>query len=106
MTTASQKNWRSEFGVAESKPPRFFSGKDDLDSTTPQGHLIRRAFDILALDGVLCADHSPLVYFKQLAAITADEVFRLHKLFWNQGGAPVPCLRMTRMTSCRALSQR
>ncbi len=89
MTSVAQKNWRNEFGVAESKPPRFFSGKDDLDSTTPQGHLIRRAFDILTLDGVLCSDHSPLVYFKQLAVITAEEVFRLHKLFWNHGGAPV-----------------
>ncbi|MBI3467419.1 MAG: N-6 DNA methylase [Planctomycetes bacterium] len=89
MTTATQKDWKKEFGVAESKPPRFFSGRDDLDVTTPQGHLLRRAFDILKLDGILCADHSPLVYFKQLTTITADEVFRLHKLFWNHGGAPV-----------------
>lgn len=89
MPTTTQKDWKKEFGIAESKPPRFFSGKNDLDFTTPQGHLLRRAFDILKLDGILCADHSPLVYFKQLAAITADEVFRLHKLFWNHGGAPV-----------------
>ncbi len=89
MTTAARKNWQDEFGVSESKPPRFFSGKDDLNATTPQGHLIRRAFDVLDLDGVLCADHSPLVYFKQLVTITTDEVFRLHKLFWNHGGAPV-----------------
>jgi len=89
MTTTAQEQWQSEFGVAESKPPRFFSGKSDLDSTTPQGHLIRRAFDILKLDGVLCADHSPLVYFKQLATFADDVVFRLHKLLWNHGGAPV-----------------
>lgn len=89
MTTATQNDWKKEFGVAESKPPRFFSGKGDLDVTTPQGHLVRRAFEILELDGVLCADHSPLVYFKQLTAITADEVSQLHKLFWNHGGAPV-----------------
>lgn len=89
MTTIAQKKWQTEFGVAESKPPRFFSCKDDIDFTTPQGHLIRRAFDVLDLDGVLCVDHSPLVYFKQLATITTDEVFRLHKLFWNHGGAPI-----------------
>lgn len=89
MTSTAKKNWQEDFGVSESKPPRFFSGKSDLDTATPQGHLIRRAFDVLDLDGVLCADHSPLVYFKQLAAITAEEVFRLHKLFWNHGGAPV-----------------
>jgi hypothetical protein len=89
MTAATQKDWKKEFGIAESKPPRFFSGKDDLELTTPQGHLLRRAFDILELDGILCADHSPLVYFKQLTHITADEAWRLHKLFWNHGGAPV-----------------
>lgn len=89
MTSADRKHWQDEFGVSECKPPRFFSGKGDLNAATPQGHLIRRAFDVLDLDGVLCADHSPLVYFKKLAAITVDEVFRLHKLFWNHGGAPV-----------------
>lgn len=89
ISAAAQKDWKKEFGIAESKPPRFFSDKDDLDFTTPQGHLLRRAFDALKLDGILCADHSPLVYFKQLNPITADEVYRLHKLFWNHGGAPV-----------------
>jgi hypothetical protein len=89
MTAATHSDWKSEFGVGESKPPRLFSGKSDLDVTTPQGHLLRRAFDILELDGILCADHSPLVYFKQLTAVTTDEVFQLHKLFWNHGGAPV-----------------
>ena len=89
MISTDQKNWRDEFGISESRPPRFFSGKDDLDSTTPQGHLIRRAFDVLELDGVLCADHSPLIYFKQLVSISVDYVFGLHKQFWNHGGAPV-----------------
>lgn len=89
MTTTSLKDWKHEFGVAGSKPPRFYSGKNDLEFTTPQGHLLRRAFDILKLDGILCADHSPLIYFKQLNPITADEAYRLHKAFWNHGGAPV-----------------
>jgi len=87
MTTAAQQNWRNEFGVAESKPPRFFSGKDDLDSTTPQGHLIRRAFDVLKVDGVLCVDHSPLAYFKVVKQITPQAVVELHRQFWNHGGA-------------------
>lgn len=89
MTSSTQKNWRVEFGIAASKPPRFFAGKDDIDPATPQGHLLRRAFDILELDGILCADHSPLVYFKRLNPITTDNASRLHKLFWNHGGAPI-----------------
>ncbi len=89
MTAARVADWRKDFGIAESRPPRFFSGSADLEVTTPQGHLLRRAFDILQMDGVLCADHSPLVYFKQLRAATSDDIYHLHKRFWNHGGAPV-----------------
>lgn len=89
MNTVSSENWKKEFGVDDNKPPRFFSRKADLDLAAPQGHLLRRAFDILELDGILCADHSPLVYFKQMTTVTANEALRLHKLFWNHGGAPV-----------------
>jgi hypothetical protein len=89
MATANPNDWKSDFGIAESRPPRFFSGKQDLDISVPQSHLLRRAFDILQLDGILCSDHSPIVYFKQLQSIDADEVYRLHKAFWNHGGAPV-----------------
>jgi hypothetical protein len=89
MTSSTETDWRAEFGLTGRKSPRFFASKDDLDPTTQQGHLLRRAFDILELDGILCADHSPLVYFKRLDAITGDNAYRLHKLFWNHGGAPV-----------------
>ena len=89
MSAAAQKEWQKEFGIGQSKPPRFFTGKDRLELTTPQGHLLRRAFDLLELDGILCADHSPLVYFKQLDPITSENASRLHRLFWNHGGAPV-----------------
>jgi predicted RNA methylase len=41
------------------------------------------------LDGVLCAEHSPLVYFKTVKRINAEIAYQLHQQFWNHGGAPV-----------------
>jgi hypothetical protein len=89
MSATTINDWRAEFGVEASKPPRFFSGSDDIELTTPQGHLIRRAFDVLKVNGILCADHSPLIYFKLVNQITQQAVFDLHRQFWNHSGAPL-----------------
>jgi type I restriction-modification system DNA methylase subunit len=89
MTTAPESDWQQEFGVNDRMPPSFFSSKDDLDSTVPQAHVLRRAFDLLDLDGVLCTDNSPLIYFKQVAQLAPTEVADLNQQFWNHGGAPI-----------------
>ena len=44
------------------------------------------------LDGVLCADNSPLVYFRCLEEIDLRTVHKLHRKFWHHGGAPVLAL--------------
>ena len=87
MTTASQTNWKKDFGLDGRKPPSLFTSKDEMTPTTPQAHLLRRAFDILKVDGVLCVDHSPLAYFKLIKRITPNAVFDLHRQFWNHSGA-------------------
>jgi hypothetical protein len=89
MTTATQNDWKTDFGIEGRKPPSLFTSKEELKPATPQAHLLRRAFELLELDGVLCADHSPLIYFKQVKRITAEAVYKLHRQFWNHGGAPV-----------------
>ncbi len=89
MTSAAEKDWKSEFGVDAAPPPRFFAAKQELDATVPQAHLLRRAFDDLKVDGILCADHSPLVYFKKIKRLAPKAVYELHRQFWNHGGAPV-----------------
>ena len=50
---------------------------------------MRRAFDVLKIDGVLCADHSPLAYFKIAKKIAPESIRELHQQFWNHGGAPL-----------------
>jgi len=89
VVTATQEDWRADFGLETRQPPGFFTSKEELNPATPHAHLLRRAFEVLELDGVLCADHSPLIYFKLIKRITAEGVYKLHRQFWNHGGAPV-----------------
>lgn len=89
MSPIVAKDWRAEFGVHERTPPSFFATKDDLTPSTPQAHVLRRAFDLLELDGILCAENAPLIYFKQVANATPKLALQLHRRFWNHGGAPI-----------------
>ncbi|MBL9104290.1 MAG: N-6 DNA methylase [Myxococcales bacterium] len=84
--------WRHEFGLDATRPPQFFA--DPLELHAPavlpaQAHVVRRAFDELALDGVLCRDSAPLIYFREVERITPGEAAAIHRLFWNQGVAPI-----------------
>lgn len=87
MTTATQKDWKKDFGIDRRQPPSLFTSKDEITSSTLQAHLLRRAFDVLKVDGILCVDHSPLAYFKLVRRITPEIVFKLHQQFWNHSGA-------------------
>jgi hypothetical protein len=87
MTVALSNNWMQEFGLDTRKPPNLFTDKIQITTSTPQAHLLRRAFDVLKVDGILCVDHSPLAYFKLLKRITPEIAAELHKQFWNHSGA-------------------
>ena len=92
MSVSANNEWRSEFGIASVGPRAFFASKAELNApgmNASQGHVLRRAFDLLKLDGVLCTENTPLVYFKQVKRIEPAEVARLHRTFWNHGGAPI-----------------
>lgn len=89
MSASAAAKWQKEFGIDKRTHPNFFSGKDNLTKSVPQAHVLRHAFEQLDLDGILCTDNTPLIYFKQVDEIKPDEVLRLHREFWNHGGAPV-----------------
>lgn len=92
MSVSTNNEWRSEFGIAAAGPKDFFASKAELNTpgmNASQGHVLRRAFDLLELDGVLCTENTPLVYFKKVNRIEPAEVARLHRTFWNHGGAPI-----------------
>jgi len=91
MNNVTGQEWRQEFGIDESTD-LFFSTKTDLHratSDTSLMHVARRAFDILNLNGVLGTDSAPLVYFKLVTHIDNVEIAKLHRTFWNHGGAPL-----------------
>ena len=95
MTAASDTAWRAEFGISEKRSRGFFASKDELDprdAPVPHAHVVRRAFDLLKLDGVLCDQAAPLVYFKIVRRIQPADVSDLHHRFWNHGGAPILAL--------------
>jgi hypothetical protein len=92
MTLGAEKDWREEFGLDQADAKLFFAGEAEVaqkGGPASQAHVLRHAFDLLALDGVLCAEHAPLIYFKKVDRIDATEVADLHRTFWNHGGAPV-----------------
>src|SRR4051812_44624235 len=92
MSPNTRREWRDEFGLPEPGTETFFSSKADLNTARPessQAHVVRRAFDLLKLDGVLCRDRAPLIYFKRVQRIDSREIAPLHRTFWNHGGAPI-----------------
>lgn len=92
MSTDAVKDWRKELGLDDWKPPAFFASKDEIDgfgNSVPQAHSLRRAFDRLTLDGILCLQNIPVAYFKEVTKIDPAVVAQLHRQFWNQGLAPI-----------------
>ena len=92
MNDAAARQWRDEFGLPDIGGDVFFTTKTDSTvaaTKSSQSHVVRRAFDLLKLDGVLCTDSAPLVYFKQVKRIDNAEIIQLHRTFWNHSGAPI-----------------
>ena len=55
----------------------------------PHAHILRRAFEQLGIEGVLCQERSPVIYFRQVRKIDPAYIITLHRSFWNQGIAPI-----------------
>ena len=90
MSTAVLQTWPSEFGLSDRRPPQFFRDESDVRASSPQSHLLKRAFGTLEVDGVLCANSgAPLAYFKVCDQLDADAGRKLQRQFWNHGGASV-----------------
>lgn len=95
MTAQADTTWHVEFGITDERSGSFFASVDDLTGqvpSAPHAHVLRRAFDLLKLDGVLCDQAVPLIYFKRVAQIQTTNVMELHRQFWNHGGAPILAL--------------
>jgi len=91
MSTIAAKDWHRDFGIENREPPHFISSVAQLDvaGNSPQPHALRRAFEQLRIDGVLCQERSPVIYFRQVKKIDPAGIIKLHRSFWNQGIAPI-----------------
>jgi hypothetical protein len=89
MIQQAGASWTTDFGLNDRTPPAFFVSKEGLGPSMPQAHVLRRAFDLLALDGILCADNTPLIYFKLVADLSLETILPLQRQSWNHGGAPI-----------------
>ncbi|MCB1919051.1 MAG: N-6 DNA methylase [Candidatus Competibacteraceae bacterium] len=99
MTSIAKKDWKKDFGLDDRKPPYFFSSINQLEKAAakaPQIHALRRAFEQLEINGVLCQDRvgpfeglQPVIYFRQVDNIDPNSILSLHRAFWNQGIAPI-----------------
>jgi hypothetical protein len=90
MSTSAVRDWRTDIGVGERTPPVFFGSREEISRATgAQAHILRRAFDLFDLDGVLCSDSSPLIYFKQVRDLDNAGIHKIQRRFWNHGEAPI-----------------
>jgi len=89
MRPVHASDWQAELDLTDREPPFFFRSEDQLTGTSPQPHALRRAFELLELNGVLCTENAPLVYFKLVSRIALDDIRVLYRKFWNHGGAPL-----------------
>lgn len=87
MVTA--RGIRQDFGLGDSAEGHLFVSAADAASSDfirGQSHYIRRAFDRLRLDGVLCVDGVPTVYLKKFERpVRREEINELQRKLWNQG---------------------
>ncbi|KMQ49467.1 putative type I restriction-modification system, M subunit [Chitinispirillum alkaliphilum] len=90
--TTTHKDWKKEFGLDSQTTPHFYTTIEQLDresTKVPHSHALRRAFKELHIDGVLCSERNPVIYFRQVSSLEPAEIYSLHRSFWNQGIAPV-----------------
>lgn len=92
MTAQTQESWQTDFGLADKAYPGLFTSKAQLGPRVPQAHVLRHAFEQFDLDGILCIENQPLIYFKQTTNARSVDVTELHRRFWNHGGAPILAL--------------
>ena len=89
MRPVELPSWQEQFGLDNRSAPEFFAGTADLSEGAPQAHLLQRGFDELDLDGILCTENTPLVYFRSVDRIDPDREAEFYRAFWHHGGAPV-----------------
>ncbi|MFM7561324.1 class I SAM-dependent DNA methyltransferase [Cylindrospermopsis raciborskii] len=88
MNKSLISDWREQLGLSERRPPEFFHSLEAINTCTKsitQAHAMRKVWKDLELDGILCANNAPYIYFKEVSGIYSVQMRELHRHIWNQG---------------------
>ena len=92
MSAAQATTWVQQFGLEERRAPEFIRDRAAIGSTAkllPQANALRRAWDEMGLDGILCVENLPVAYFKELARPNQEIARKLQRQLWNQSLSPL-----------------
>ena len=99
--SSRQASSRDPFGLGQQGLEGFYRSVAEAEKAATkrdvlrgQLHHIRRAFEVMALDGVLCVEDRPTVFFKNYREpLDRAESNRQQRQCWNQGCAAVLVLQ-------------
>lgn len=92
MSAAQATTWVQQFGLEERRAPEFIRDRAAISSAAkllPQANALRRAWDEMGLDGILCVENVPVAYFKELARPNQEIARKLQRQLWNQSLSPL-----------------
>lgn len=85
------------FGIRQLSGSVFYSSVADVNrdpEVLSQAHYMRRAFEVLRLDGILCFEGRPTVFLKNYtSSLQREEANKMQQQCWNQGTATVLVLQ-------------
>jgi len=85
-------DWVELLDLSNRGPHEFFRSLDEINSADPiplHVHAMRRAWREMELDGILCVQRVPVVYFKEIRQPRENELRKLQRQLWNQSIAPI-----------------
>jgi type I restriction-modification system DNA methylase subunit len=92
MASSKNTDWVELLDLSDRRPHEFFRSLDEINSAEPiplHAHTMRRAWVEMGLNGILCIDRVPVVYFKEIPRPDQDQLRRLQRQLWNQSIAPI-----------------
>jgi len=87
LSVASKKLIK-DFSLKRVSASDFFGSMDDIEKSAghhPYSHFMRRAWEAMHLNGILCIEDRPTVYFKEVKRLDSLSKRELYQKFWNQG---------------------
>lgn len=92
MAITQSPDWVELLDLSDRRPHEFFRSLDEINSADPiplHAHTMRRAWVEMELNGILCIDRVPVVYFKEIPRPGQGQLRRLQRQLWNQSVAPI-----------------